>query len=189
MNERKDEQKNKRENREREREGGRQKIQREKQGKHGKENHRNKRTKKSTTGTSRRKEHKQKKTQRDQPACPRHRLRPFISVSSFFSSSDAMFSSIGISRSSSPQEKRERARKHRGKNIHSAGTSHLYHRLRRLQRKHRQEEKDRDQHQLPVFVVVFRISDDRLCTRNYSVIIFARQLSGKCPALLSFLQI
>ena len=90
-----------------------------------------------------------------------------------------MFSSIGISRSSSPQEKRERARKHRGKNIHSAGTSHLYHRLRRLQRKHRQEEKDRDQHQLPAFVVVFRISDDCLCARNYSVIIFARQLSGK----------
>jgi len=60
-----------------------QKIQREKQGKHGKENHRNKRTKKSTTGTSRRKEHKQKKTQRDQPARPRHRLHPFVSVSSF----------------------------------------------------------------------------------------------------------
>ena len=151
-----------------------QKIQREKQGKHGKENHRNKRTKKSTTGTSRRKEHKQKKTQRDQPARPRHRPRPFIFISSFFSSSGATFSSIGISRSSSPQENRERARKHRGKNIHSAGTSHLHHRLRRLQRKHRQEEKDRDQHQLPAFVVVFRISDDRLCARNCSTISFAR---------------
>jgi hypothetical protein len=72
---------------------------------------------------------------------------PFVFVSSFFSSSGATFSSIGISRSSSPQENRERARKHRGKNIHSAGTSHLHHRLRRLQRKHRQEEKGRDQHQ------------------------------------------
>ncbi|KAJ7012215.1 hypothetical protein NC653_002319 [Populus alba x Populus x berolinensis] len=39
----------------------------------------------------------------------------------------------------------------------------------RLQRKHRQEEKDRDQHQVPAFFVVFRISDDRLCTREAAV--------------------
>jgi hypothetical protein len=47
---------------------------------------------------------------------------------------------------------------------------------------------DRDQHQLPAVVIIFRISDYRLCARNCSII-FARQLSDKRPALLSLLQI
>jgi len=63
----------------------------------------------------------------------------------------------------SPQENREITRKHRGKNVHSTSISHLYHRLRRLQREHRQEEKDRPTPVLPAFVIVSRISDNRSC--------------------------
>jgi hypothetical protein len=189
VNERKDEQKNKRENRERERE-------REEDRKYRGRNRGS--TGKKIIETNGRKRAQQGRAEGKNISRRKHRgtnqhalaiaFIPSFPSPVFFSSSGATFSFIGISRGSSSQENREGARKHRGKNIHFASTSHLHHRLRRLQRKRRQEEIDRDQHQLPAVVIVFRISDDRLCARNCSII-FARQLSGKRPALLSLLQI